>query len=135
LAVATGPHGRVVATDVDAEALRLLAARVARAAAMIPPDGHAAPIEVRPVGAEDPGLEPGGYDLILLAQVDQYLADRTEYFRRLKIALAAGGRIAVSNRSPYRRMVFDAATAAGLQAREISIDLPAQFLMILESPP
>src|SRR5437867_1016505 len=72
LAAAVGPQGRVVATDIDAAAL----SQIGRGAA-----GEAA-IEQRCVPADDPGLEPGAYDLLLLSQVDHLLADRSAYLRR-----------------------------------------------------
>src|SRR5690606_35968987 len=61
LAAAIGPRGRVVATEIDPDALAALAR-------LVPAPGEA-PIEVRRVASGDPGLESGRYDLVLLAQV------------------------------------------------------------------
>src|SRR2546427_6632458 len=59
LAAAVGPKGRVVATDIDDAAIAALRA-------------HDAPnVVVRKVARDDPGLEPGSFDLVLLSQVDQ----------------------------------------------------------------
>jgi ubiquinone/menaquinone biosynthesis C-methylase UbiE len=124
LARAVGPTGRVVATDIDA---RLLA-EVDR----LPSMTAAAPIETRLVSAEHPGLEPGGYDLVLLAEVDHYLADRVGYLRRLRGALSGRGRIAVSNRLHHRERLLAAALDAGyVVKREHRTELPGQYLVLL----
>ena len=120
LAAAVGPQGRVVATDIDAAAL-----------AAIP---KAANVETRLVQADDPGLERGGYDRILVAEVDQYLPDRVAWFRRLSTALAPGGFIGVTNRMPYREPMRAAAAQAGLRVTEVPAELPAHFFFRLETP-
>jgi len=118
IAAAVGPSGHVVATDIDGAAL----AAIARSPA----------IETRVVRADDPGLEAGAYDRILVAEVDQYLADRAGYLRRLGRALKPGGFIAVSNRMPYRAPLVAAAAQAGLRATEVPLGLPAHFFVKLE---
>jgi SAM-dependent methyltransferase len=125
LARAAGPTGRVLATDVDADALSRLAA------AAPSPSSGAAPIRVRPVPRDDPSLEPRSYDLVLLAEVDHLLVDRVAYFRKLAAALATGGRIAVSNRA-YRRPELERdAARAGLRLSTVAVELPDQFLVML----
>lgn len=121
IAAAVGERGHVVATDIDGAAL----AAIARAPA----------IETRLVRADDPGLERGAYDRILVAEVDQYLADRADYLQRLSRALAPGGFIAVSNRMPYRAPLLAAAARAGLRATEVPLGLPAHFFVKLEPTP
>lgn len=123
LAVGAGGEGKgkVVATDIDAAAL----------AAIAPAGPGAAPVETRVVEPDDPGLEPATYDLILLAEVDHLLPERAAYLRRLAVALAPGGRIAVSNRPLYRAPLLEAATRAGLHVASESRDLPAHFLVVL----
>jgi cyclopropane fatty-acyl-phospholipid synthase-like methyltransferase len=120
LAVAVGARGQVVATDIDPAAL-----------AAIP---HAANVETRLVRADDPGLEHGAYDRILVAEVDHYLADRVAWLRKLAPALAPGGFIAVTNRVTYRTAMREAATQAGLRVTEVPAELPAHFLFRLEVP-
>jgi cyclopropane fatty-acyl-phospholipid synthase-like methyltransferase len=120
IADAVGPSGRVVATDVDAAALAAIPRR--------------ATVTTRVVAAADPGLERGAYDRIFLGEVDHFLTDRADYFRRLTVALAPGGFIAVSNRLTYRAAVLAAANAAGLRAVEESVPLPAHFFIRLERP-
>jgi ubiquinone/menaquinone biosynthesis C-methylase UbiE len=126
LARAVGPSGRVVATDIDAGALAAVKS-IARTPDM-------APIETRAVTADEPGLEAGAYDLILLAEVDHYLPDRVAYLGRLRSVLAAGGRLAVENRLHHRKGLVADAARAGYRV----IDRPAppgQFLVILEPIP
>lgn len=128
LAAAVGPGGRVVATDVDAAPLAELARR--------PRSPGAAPIETRQVAADRPGLENGRYDLVLLAEVDHYLADRAGYLRRLTAALSPRGRIAVSNRLQHRAALLAAARAADLAVEaEHTAELPGQFLVLLAPAP
>jgi predicted methyltransferase len=122
IAAAAGPGGRVVATDIDAAAL----ARIA------PSASGEAPVETRRVEPDDPGLEASAYDLILLSEVDQYLADRQGYFARLRGALAPGGRLAISNRRTYRDRVVEAAGRAGLALDGEYEKLPAHFLVLLK---
>jgi SAM-dependent methyltransferase len=125
LAAAVGPRGRVVATDIDRAQLAALTDGAI---------GGAAPIETRLVGPDDPGLEPGRYDLILLSEVDHLLADRARFLGRLARALAPGGRLAVTNRRLYRAPLVEAAAQAGLRARREIETLPAHFLLLYEVP-
>jgi predicted methyltransferase len=115
---AAGPTGRVVATDVNALTLMRLAIRT-----------HAA-AEARVVVPDAPGLEAGGYDLIVLAEVDHLLADRAAYFPKLAVALAPGGRLAVENRVSYRAAVLAAAAKAGLALVAEPADSPGRFLLV-----
>jgi 2-polyprenyl-3-methyl-5-hydroxy-6-metoxy-1,4-benzoquinol methylase len=120
LAARVGPAGRVVATDVDGAAL-------ARIGASAPGE---APIATRTVTPDDPGLEPGTYDLILLSEVDHLLPDRAAYLRRLVPALKPGrGLIAISNRRAHRAAVLAAAARAGLSVTSEYPGLPVHFLI------
>lgn len=121
LAAAVGARGHVVATDIDGGAL-----------AAIPKSGT---IETRRVRADDPGLEPGAYDRILVAEVDHYLGDRVDYLRRLARALKPGGFIAVENRVLYREPLVAAAAAAGLRVTAIAPAPPIHFFVKLEPSP
>lgn len=127
LAAAVGPRGRIVATDIDDAALSALATRVReeRWVQVLP----------RRVSAEDPGLEAGSYDLILLAQVDHLLGDRSDYLRRLLPALRPGrrSRIAVSNRESHRAELLSAAVTVGLRIEppQPAPELPGQYLLFL----
>jgi predicted methyltransferase len=122
LAAAAGARGRVVATDVDYVALQ----KIGRSRS------GEAPIEIRKVAPDDPSLEAGGYDLILISEVDHLLPDRATWLTRLKAALKPGGRIAVCNRRLYRAPLLDAAAQAGLTLRDEYDKLPAHFLLFLQ---
>ncbi len=132
LAEAVGPTGRVTATDVDPAALSTLDQLSRRASTSAP---GAAPIDVRRALPDDPGLESGRYDRILVAQVDHLLADRVDYLRRLRTALAPGGRVAVANRIPHRAALMRAAAAAGYSVAADVAELPGQFLVLLAPDP
>lgn len=124
LAQAVGPAGQVVATDIDGTALAALRER-AQAEGL-------SQIQTRLVTAMEPGLEPGRYQLILLAQVDHLLGDRAAYLRALLPALSAAGRIAVSNREQHQAALCQAAAAAQLSCESVKVDLPGQFLVVLK---
>lgn len=117
---AVGPSGRVVATDVDEAALSALRERADRAGQ------HT--LQTRRVAADQPGLEPGAYDLILLSHVDHLLPDRAAYLRALLPALRPGGRVVVCNRQDRAEPLRAALQSAGLTPRPIEVDLPGQFL-------
>jgi len=121
LAAAVGPTGRVVATDIDDAALAALRAHRPALAQVV----------VRKVTPDDPGLEPRAYDLVFLAQVDQYLRDRAAYLARLRGALAPGGRVAVLNRRVFRDQLLAAAARAGYRVAAEVTDLPDHFLVLL----
>lgn len=123
LAQATGPKGHVIATDIDERALAALRARA-----------HAEGldwIETRRVRPDETGLASGCCDLILLAEVDQYLPDRAAYLRALVPSLRPGGRVAVSNRLQYEAELRAAAEAASLSIEPAAVELPGQFLLLL----
>ena len=122
LAAAVGARGRVVATDVDFAALQQIGA--ARAGE--------APIELRKVPPDQPSLEPGAYDLILLSEVDHLLPDRADWLRRAQAALKPGGRIAVVNRRTFRAPLLRAAADAGMQVTGERDEIPAYFVVLLE---
>ena len=119
LADKVGPKGLVVATDIDESALAALRE-------------HRAPnVAVRKVQPDEPGLEAGNFDLILLSEVDQYLPDRVTYLRKLRAALAPNGRIAVTNRRGFRPALVAAAEQAGYTLVGEVTDLPNHFLVFL----
>jgi SAM-dependent methyltransferase len=127
VAQAVQPGGRVVATDVDGAVLDLLEARMEQA-------GLDRVVERRVVAPDDPGLEPGTYDVILLAQVDHYFDDPAAWLRKALPALKPGGRIAITNRIHHRAGAFAAAEAVGLRLVRESTDIPAQYVAIWEAP-
>lgn len=119
LADATGPKGRVVATDIDDGALAALRGQR-------PPRDN---VVIRKVAPDDPGLEPAAFDLILLSEVDHALADPAAFLTKLRAALAPGGRLAVTNRRALRAPLVAAATKAGWTLTGEVTDLPFHHLL------
>lgn len=128
VARAVTPGGSVVATDIDGAVLELLRARMAAA-------GYDRIVEGRVVEPTEPGLEPGKYDAILLAQVDHYFDDRVAWLKKARPALKPGGKLAIANRMHHRAAALAAAQAAGFRlVTEIS-DVPGQFVAVFEASP
>jgi precorrin-6B methylase 2 len=127
VARAVTPGGHVVATDIDGGVLELMRARMEAAGF-----GHI--VEGRVVAPTEPGLEPGRFDAILLAQVDHYFDDRVAWLTKARPALKPGGRLAIANRMHHRAAALAAAQAAGFRLVTEVADLPGQFVAIFEVP-
>lgn len=123
LARAVAPNGKVVATDVDGGVLDLLSQRL-KAAKL---DGV---VERRVVAADTPGLEPGLYDAILLAEVDHFFADPVAWLKGAASALKPGGRLVLSNRIYHRAQSMAAAKKAGLVLQSESTPMPSHFIAV-----
>jgi ubiquinone/menaquinone biosynthesis C-methylase UbiE len=127
LARAVRPNGRVVATDIDGAVLDLLQSRLAGA-------GLADVVERRVVSADQPGLEPGAYDAILLAEVDHYFTDEVAWLKAATKALKPGGRIVISNRIHHRPKSMAAAQRAGLKLIADSTPVATHFIAVFVAP-
>jgi cyclopropane fatty-acyl-phospholipid synthase-like methyltransferase len=127
LARAVKPNGKVVATDIDGAVLDLMNARLQAA-------GLADLVERRVVGADTPGLEPGQYDAILLAEVDHYFSDEVAWLKAATAALKPTGRIVISNRIHHRTKSMAAAQKAGLQLESESTPVPTHFIAVFVAP-
>jgi tRNA A58 N-methylase Trm61 len=123
LARAVAPNGRVVATDIDGAVLDLLEQRVKAA-------GLAAVVEPRIAAADTPGLEPGAYDAILLAEVDHFFSDPVAWLHAATLALKPGGRIVIENRIYHRAQSLAAARKAGLVLQAETTPLPTHFIAV-----
>lgn len=123
LARAVKPNGKVVATDIDEDVLKLMRARLAAA-------GLGAYVEQRVVGPDEPGLGDGGFDAILLAEVDHYFNDPVAWLETAAKALAPGGRIVISNRIHHRTQSMASAQKAGLKLLEESAPVPTHFIAV-----
>jgi ubiquinone/menaquinone biosynthesis C-methylase UbiE len=128
LARAVAPGGKVVATDVDGVVLDLLAQRLKAA-------GLGDVVERRVVAADTPGLDDGGYDAILLAEVDHYFTDPAAWLRTAAKALKPGGRIVISNRIYHRTQSMAAAKKAGLILQSESTPVPTHFVAVFTVGP
>jgi SAM-dependent methyltransferase len=125
LARAVGAKGQVIATDIDPVMLDKL-----RSHPQLPPN-----VIVRQVAADDPGLEPGAYDLVFLSEVDHYLKDRVAYLKKLRLVLAPNGRLAITNRFALQPPLLAAAKAAGYSVTGEVTDLPFHYLVFLRPAP
>lgn len=131
LAAAVGPNGRVVAVDVDDDALAELATRFAAAPNVVVQGGLPA----------DPRLDPRSLDAVLMVDTFHEVAAAGAMLAAVRHALRPGGRLLVVDRPaaeyvagahtiPESRVV-GAAAAAGFRVRERA-DLPRQFALVLE---
>jgi ubiquinone/menaquinone biosynthesis C-methylase UbiE len=118
------PHGRVIATDIQASYLAALQRRAKLAGV----DN----IETRVVTADRPGLDPHSVDVAIVCQVDHYLRDRAAYFSALATTLRTGGRVVLVNYERYRAADVDAARAAGLRPVQEWSPSPPFFVLVLK---
>jgi ubiquinone/menaquinone biosynthesis C-methylase UbiE len=125
VARAVTPGGKVVATDIDGAVLEYLKTRMVAS-------GYDHIVEGRVVKPDDPGLEPGKYDAILLAQVDHYFDDRTAWLKKAAPALKPGGKLAIANRLHHRAAALAAAQAAGYVLVTEITDIPGQFVAVFQ---
>ena len=128
LARAVAPSGKVVATDIDGSVLDLLQQRLDAA-------GLGKVVEKRVVAADKPGLDDGGFDAILLAEVDHYFPDPVKWLQSAAAALKPGGRIVISNRIYHRAQTMDAARKAGLVLKSESTPVPTHFIAVFVVEP
>ena len=84
---AVGPGGAVWAVDIRAEILAVLEARARR-------DGLTN-VRLQQVQPDDPRLPAGGIDTILMVDTLHYVKARGDYAKRLRAALAPGGRVVI----------------------------------------
>lgn len=122
LSDAVGSAGQVVATDINDEALARLRARMSERKNVV----------VRKVAPDEPGLEAGTYDLILLSEVDHFLADRVAYLVKLRSALTPNGRVAVTHLRALRPPLVAAAQEAGYSVVSEYEGLPDHYLLFLQ---
>ncbi len=128
LARAVAPNGRVVATDIDGQVLRLLVQHVKAA-------GLSDVVEPRVVAANAPGLEAKSYDAILLAEVDHLLDDPAAWLGAATRALKPAGRVAISNRVYRHAKSIAAAKKAGLVLVSESNPVPTHFIAVFTAGP
>ena len=123
LARAVAPNGKGVATDIDGSVRDLLKQRLEAA-------GLGNVVERRVVAADAPGLDEGGFDGILLAEVDHYFPDPVRWLASAAKDLKPGGRIVISNRIYHRAQTMDAARKAGLVLKSETNPVPTHFVAV-----
>jgi ubiquinone/menaquinone biosynthesis C-methylase UbiE len=87
VANAVGDSGRVWALDIRQEMLDHIAARLREA--------QLTNVDLKLVKPDDPGLPDGSVDTILMVDTVHYIQDRAAYARKLRPALAPGGRVVI----------------------------------------
>lgn len=140
VADAVGPTGIVWALDIAPEMLEVLDFRIkARGASNV---------KLRQVASDDPKLEPGAYDTILMVDAIHYVKDRTAYAKKLLPGLALGGRLVIIDYRPKpmserpwgpppeqqfpQEQLDREMAAAGLKAVASYDFLPEQFFVVYE---
>lgn len=88
LARAVGPHGRVLAVDIEEGMLDAIRGRRAGEKG----GGVVSTILADP---DNPNLPDGQVDLVLIVNTYHHIQDRVAYLRGLKADMAAGGRVAI----------------------------------------
>lgn len=132
------PRGRVYAVDIEPDMVRYLEARAKREGL-----ANVLALEGKP---DDPRL-PAKVDLVLLVDVYHHIEDRARYFRRLRLSLRPGGRIAIidfkldSPEGPPRAARVAPETvkaemgAAGYAAAAEHSFLPYQYFLVFRPAP
>lgn len=92
VADAVGPAGSVTALDIAPEMLEYLDLRVKAR--------KATNVTLRRVPIDDPQLEPGSVDTVLMIDAIHYVKDRVAYATKLLPALAPGGRVVIIDYRP-----------------------------------
>jgi predicted methyltransferase len=140
LSAAVGERGVVYAVEVEPNLVVHLRARAER-------DGTANVVPVL-ASKEVPRLPAGRMDRILFLDTYHHIDDRVAYFRRLRAALAPGGRIVVvdwekredtigpelSHRLA-REQVTDEMTRAGYRLLPGDVRLPHQYVLVFVPEP
>jgi SAM-dependent methyltransferase len=133
LSRAVGARGRVIALDVNPNLVEHMKRRFH--------DARLNNVEARVLRHDDPGLEPGSVDRVLIVDLWHHLHDRVAYARKLRTALRPEGRLLVidrgtdSSHAPPVDMrisveaVIAELEAAGFAARVLPQALPRQFMV------
>jgi ubiquinone/menaquinone biosynthesis C-methylase UbiE len=140
LAAAVGDTGTVLAIDVEPNLVVHLRARAEReqTANVVPILGS----------ADNPRIPAGRADLVLIVDTFHHLDDRPNYLRRLRAALARGGRVAVidfkKEESPVgppldhrlaREQVLEEFDLAGYRLVDEPQVLPYQYFLVFQLAP
>ncbi len=117
LARAVAPDGRVFAVDVDPEMNAWLERKLA--------EEDIRNVTVVLATASDPGLPPGGIDLLFTSNTFHHLPDQSAYFETTKKALSPRGRVAIVEYEPAKAGWFPRVFHHATQRDEIVAALEA----------
>lgn len=133
LSHAVGASGKVLALDVNPNLVEHMRRRFH--------DARLNNVKARVLRRDDPGLEPGSVDRVLIVDLWHHLHDRVAYGRKLRAALLPEGRLLVidrgtdSSHAPPVGMrisveaVIGELEAAGFSTRVLPQVLPRQFMV------
>jgi SAM-dependent methyltransferase len=134
LAAAVGPGGTVYALDVDAELVDYVAERAK--------NEGLANVDARVIPYDDPGLEPGSVDRVLIVNTWHHIEDREAYAAKLATALTPTGAVYVvditmdSPQGPpkWHRLAQDVVeaelAAGGLEVVVLDEELEGQYVVV-----
>ena len=128
-----GATGRVIAIEIDRDALEQLGARF--------PGGGGTPVLVHPGLTADPLLDPSSIDAALIVDTFHELQAPDATLRALRRALRPGGRLVVVDRpaaafAPGTHAIPEARVVADVERAGFHVgerrDLPRQFALVFE---
>lgn len=134
LSPAVGPEGRVLALDVSEPLVAHMRERAAEAGMEN--------VEARLVDPDDPGLDAGSVDRILVVDVWHHISNRGDYAAKLYEDLAPGGRLMVvdfeldSPEGPPKKhrlppeVVAEELRAGGFEVEVLEESLPRQYVVV-----
>ncbi|XXT24011.1 methyltransferase domain-containing protein [Sorangium sp. So ce429] len=134
LSRAVGPTGAVVGLDIEPDMVRYMAERATRE--------RLANVTARQVRPDDPGLEPGSVDRILVVDTWHHIPDRPAYAAKLKATLRPDGAVVIvdftdaARQGPPKEHRISAETVAaelragGLSPQIVAEDLPEQYIVV-----
>lgn len=140
LDAAVGPEGRVVAEDIDPDLVAVVRERAER-------EGLDR-VQPRLGAPDDPALEEGLYDRVLIVDVFHHVAQPVRFLSHVRRALAPGGRLYLVDFPPgpsvpteisgtehriAREEVLASAREAGLELVEEPELLPYQYVLVFQS--
>lgn len=138
LARAVGPEGRVIALDTEPNMVAHMQQRIAEAGWTN--------VEARVSAPDDPGLDAGSVDRILIVDTWHHIEGRERYTERLRDALREGGSVTIvdfTRESPYgpppsMRLTAEEAAgelrAGGLEPAVREEPLPYQWVVTASAP-
>lgn len=137
LAKAVAPSGQVFAADIEPGMLQALRDRARQAAITN--------VTAVLVPTDDPTMQVGSLDLILICDTYHHLEDRGAYLAKLKMSLAPGGRLVIvdfhKKELPVgppvemkltRDLVVEEVKAAGLSLANELTTLPYQYVLVFD---
>ena len=137
LSKAAGPNGSVLALDTEPGMVEFMNARVDKE--------HLQNVQPTLVPPDDPALDPGSVDRLLIVNTWHHISDRKQYAKKLFSAMRAGGQVLVvdfNDESPigppvHHRLAADSVAdelrSAGFVTSVAEESLPYQYVVVGEA--